>query len=171
MDIPTLIASASAGFSTLKDLGGLLLDERDRQKAAAIHLQFTEKLIDTQSQLLQVLSSVIEQQRQIPVLEQRIRDLEADRAEKARYVLAKLGSRREFFAYRLRDAAELDERKGETPHALCQPCFEAGKKVVLAGNGEGYWGCPVCKHGAQVEAGGETGVTIEPAPRRSRRML
>ncbi len=150
MDISSLIASTGAGLAALKDLGGALLDERDRQKAAAIHIQFTEKLIDTQAQLLQVLSTVIEQQRQIPVLEQRIRDLEADRAEKERYVLAKLGTEREFFVYRLRDASELEERAGEIPHAICQPCFELDKKVVLVGNGDGYWWCPVCKHGAQV---------------------
>ena len=150
MDISSLITSASASFSALKDLGGLLLNERDRQKAAAIHIQFTEKLIDTQTQLLQVLSTVTEQQRQIPILEQRIRDLEAGRAEKQRYVLAKLGAEREFFVYRLRDAAELNERADEVPHTVCQPCFEAGKKVVLVGNGDGYWWCPVCNHGAQV---------------------
>lgn len=150
MDIPSWIAGAGASFTVLKDLGGLLLNERDRQKAAAIHVQFTEKLIDAQAQLMQVLSAVIEQQRQIPVLEQRIRELEADRAEKQRYVLAKLGSEREFFVYRLRDAAELHERVDEIPHAICQPCFEAGQKVVLTGNGDGYWWCPICKHGAQV---------------------
>lgn len=150
MDISTVIASAASGLTALKDLGGALLDERDRQKAATIHVQFTEKLIDTQTQLLQVLGTVIEQQRQIPVLEQRIRELEAGRAEKQRYVLAKLGTEREFFVYRLRDAAELDERADEIPHAICQPCFELDKKVVIVGNGDGYWWCPVCKHGAQV---------------------
>lgn len=39
MDIPLLISSLSAA----KTLGGALLDERDRQKAAAIQIQLTEK--------------------------------------------------------------------------------------------------------------------------------
>lgn len=157
MDIPSWMSGIGGSLAVLKDMGSALLNERDRQKAAAIHVQFTEKLIDTQTQLMEVLSAVIEQQRNIPVLEQRIRELEAERAEKQRYVLAKLGSGREFFVYRLRDAGELQERTDEIPHTVCQPCFEAGKKIVLVGNGEGYWNCPVCKHGAQVAPTGWRG--------------
>lgn len=174
MDVLSAIASLGSGLGLMKDLGGALLDERDRQKAAAIHIEFTEKLISAQAQLSQVLGAVIEQQRLVPVLEERIRELEAERAEKNRYVLAKLGTEREFFAYRLRTPAELVERVDEEPHFVCQPCFEAGKKIVLVGNGEGYWACPVCKHGAQVErSGGASGYTIDPEPvfRRSRRSV
>ena len=153
MDTSLLISSASASYTVLRDLGAALMNERDRQKAAAIHVQFTEKLIDAQAQLLQVLGAVTDQQRNIPILEQRIRDLEAQRAEKERYELAKVGTEREFFAYRLRAPAELVERADEVSHFACQPCFEAGKKVVLSGNGDGFWACPVCKHGAQAEPG------------------
>lgn len=153
MDPSSWIASASAGISMLKDFGGALVNERDRQKAAAIHVEFTEKLIETQAQLMQALVAVTEQQRHIPVLEQRIRELEAREVDKKRYALAKLGARGEFFAYVLRDAAELDERADEIPHAICQPCFETGKKFALVGNGAGYRQCPVCKHGAQTGGG------------------
>lgn len=150
MDTVSLITTAAAAIPVLKDLGGLLLNERDRQKAAAIHIEFTEKLIAAQAQLVEVLGAVIAQQRQVAVLEQRIGELEAERCEKQRYQLSRLGSDREFFAYRLRAATELLERVDEVPHFVCQPCFEVGKKVVLCGNGDGYWWCPVCKHGAQV---------------------
>ena len=143
MDVSTLFAS----FSSAAELVKLLVNERDRQKAATIHIEFTEKLIEAQAQLLQVLGAVAEQQRQIPVLEQRIRELEAGRAEKERYELAVLGVGGEFFAYRLRRAGELLERADEVPHFVCQPCFEAGNKVVLCGDGSGYWWCPVCRHG------------------------
>lgn len=151
MDALSLIAGAGASLTAVLQLGGAMVNERDRQKLAAIHAELTEKLLAAQAQLSQVLGAVIEQQRHIPILEQRIRELEAERTEKQRYVLAKIGSEREFFAYRLRGAAELVERIDEHPHFVCQPCFEAGKKVVLVGNGDGYWMCPVCKHGAQVE--------------------
>lgn len=144
------IGGVATSLTVLKELGGLLLHERDRQKAATIHIQFTEKLIEAQAQLLQVLGAVTEQQRQIPVLEQRIRELEAGRAEKERYELAVVGVGGEFFAYRLRRPGELLERVDEVPHFVCQPCFEAGNKVLLCGNGGGYWWCPVCKHGGQV---------------------
>lgn len=153
MDLASLISSTGTSISILKDLGSALLNERDRQKAAAIYIEFTEKLIATQTELMQAQSAVIAQQGEMAVLAQRLRHLEAERTEKQRYELAKLGSRREFFVYRLRPAAELDERADEPLHFLCQPCFDGGKKVVLVGNGDGYWGCPVCKLGAQVEPG------------------
>jgi hypothetical protein len=131
-------------------LGGLLVKERNREKAVSIQIDFSNKLIEVQAKLSELLGTVIEQQRLIPVLEQRIRNMEAQAAEKQRYVLAKVGSEGEFFAYRLRPPAELKERADEAPHFLCQPCFDAGQKAVLIGNGEGYWECPVCKVGAQT---------------------
>lgn len=156
------IGTGIAAFSGLKDLAVALVGERDRQKAAAIEAEFTNKLLEAQTHLSQLLSTVISQQGHIGALEKRIRDMEAAQAEKERYVLAKVGTEREFFAYRLRSSAELDERADEITHFVCQPCFEGGKKVVLVGNGDGYWHCPVCKHGAQVTPG---------KPLRSRRVI
>ncbi len=147
MDINALISS----LTSIGSIGKALIDERDRQKLATLQIDLSNKIIESQAQLLQLLGTVVEQQRLIPVLEQRIRELEADHTEKARYQLAKLGSRREFFVYSLRTDAESLEGVSEVEHFLCQPCFDAGKKVLLTGNGEGYWFCPVCKHGAQVE--------------------
>ena len=147
MDIPALLSSVS----TLTHLSGLLVKERDSQKAAAIQIDFTNKLMEMQTKLSEVLGTVIEQQRLVPVLEQRIRELEAQAAEKGRYVLAKVGTEREFFAYRSRPVAELDEGSAEVEHFLCQPCFDSGKKVVMNSNGDGYWHCPGCRHGAQVQ--------------------
>lgn len=146
MDVSTGIASLQG----LAHLAGLLVNERDRQKAAAIQIEFSNKLIEAQTHLAQLLGTVIDQQGRIGALEQRLRDMEAAQAEKERYVLAKVGTEREFFAYALRDPAELQERRAEVAHFACQPCFEGGKKVVLSGNGDGYWECPVCKHGAQT---------------------
>lgn len=137
-------------LSSAAHLGSLLVNERDREKAAAIQIEFSNKLIEAQAKLSELLGTIIEQQRLIPVLEQEIRDLKAKAAEKGRYELAKLGTDREFFVYRLRPPSELEERSREVEHFLCQPCFDAGKKVVLSGNGGGYWECPICKHGAQT---------------------
>lgn len=150
-------ASAIASFSALKDLGAALIGERDRQKAAAIEVEFNKQLIEAQTHLAQLLGTVIDQQGRIGTLEKRVRDMEAAQAEKERYVLAKVGTEREFFAYRLRDPAELTERVDEVEHFICQPCFETGKKVVLSGNGDGYWECPACKHGAQTGASSFSG--------------
>ena len=145
------IGSAIAAFSALKDLGAALIGERDRQKAAAIEVEFNKQLIEAQTQLAELLGTVIDQQGRVGALEQRVRDVEAAQAEKERYVLAKVGNQGEFFAYRLRDATELTERVSEVPHLVCQPCFEVGKKIVLTGNGSGYWSCSSCKHGAHTE--------------------
>ena len=150
MDIPSLIAGTSASLAVLKDLGGAWLNERDSQKAAAIKLDFSEKLLDAHAKFGELLGSVIEQQGRAQTLEQQVRDMEAAKAEKERYALTDMGSGGQFFAYRLRDAAELRERADEVPHFVCQPCFEAGKKHVLIHNGSGYWDCPCCKHGRQV---------------------
>lgn len=150
MDIPALISSVSS----LANLGGLLVKERDSQKAAAIQIEFSNKIIEAQAKLSEVLGAVIEQQRLIPVLEQRIRELEAQAAEKGRYVLTKLGAEREFFAYRPCPSTELEQGSGEVEYFVCQPCFEAGKKSVLNRNGDSYLWCPVCKHGAYLDKSG-----------------
>lgn len=146
----------STGLAALQAAGnlvGLLVNERDRQKAAALQIDLTQKIIEAQAQFLEVQSAVIAQNGNVAVLEQRLRELQSHAAEKQRYQLAKLGVGREFFAYRLRPPAELLERADEVAHFACQPCFEGGKKIVLSGNGDGYWECPACKHGAQVSAG------------------
>jgi hypothetical protein len=149
-----------ASFRALWDVGALLLNERDRHKALAIQIDFANKLIAAQTQASELLSAVIEQKRQIGLLDETVRNMKAHQAEKERYALAKVGTVGEFTAYRLRGAAELDERRDELPHFVCQPCFEAGTKRVLQGNGDGYWWCPGCNLGAQAFPG-------EPSGRRS----
>lgn len=149
MDVSTGLAS----FGALTEMLGLLVNERDRQKALTIQIEFTNKLLEAQTHLSQLQGTVIDQQRLIATLEQRVRDMAAREAEKERYVLAKLGTEREFFAYRLRGSAELVERADELSHFICQPCFETGKKVVLNGNGDGFWECTSCNRGGQLFPG------------------
>lgn len=127
MDFSMLITTLGAA----KDMAGALVGERDRQKAAVIEVNLTEKILQAQAQLAQVLAAVIEKDAAIRTLGERVRELEAAQNERARYQLARLGSVGNFFAYRLRAAAELGERADEPQHFLCQPCFDAGKKSVL----------------------------------------
>ena len=124
MDVSTLVASISAAA----ELAKLLVNERDRQKAAAIESQLTDKITQAQIQLSQVLGAVIEKDGRIQVLTERVRELEAEQSEKQRYRLAKLGAVGDFFAYELRPAAELVERSDEPPHFICQPCFDIRKQ-------------------------------------------
>ena len=145
-DISMLLSSLDAA----KTLAGALLDERDRQKAATIKIDLTEKILHAQTQLSEVLGAVISKDAAISTLSQRVRELEAAQGEKARYQLAKLGVVGDFFAYGLRPAAELSERADEPHHFLCQPCFDAGKKGVLLVT-EYVAVCPLCKNNIPVK--------------------
>lgn len=138
------IASLVSGLSTALSLVPALVQERDRHKAAAIERDLTDRILQTQAKLAEVLSTIIEKEGTIQALTERLRVLESDQREKARYRLAKVGTLGDFFAYQLRSAAELPERSDEPEHFLCQPCFDAGKKGVLRLNT--YTAvCPLCK--------------------------
>ena len=141
---------AIAGMLThIRSLGGALINERDTQKAAAIQIDLTNKIIQAQAQLTQIQSTIIEKNGLIQTLTQRVSELEANKSEKARYRLAKFSVAGEFCAYQLRPVAELAERIDEPDHLACQPCFEAGKKIILqVGNGHAV--CPVCKTSGRV---------------------
>ena len=140
VEISAFIASASSIF----ELGKVILNARDGHISAAIKADFTEKLIAGQAQLAQVLGTIVEQEGRIQTLTKRVRELEAEQSEKARYRLAKIGAVGEQFAYQLRPAAELVERADEPPHFLCQPCFDAGKKSVLRQSSTTAY-CTLCK--------------------------
>lgn len=128
------IASLIAGLTYAKTLAGLLVDERDRQKAAAIQVELTEKIIGAQVQLSEVLATIVDKDATIHRLTERNRDLEAAQREKERYGLQKVGSTG-VLAYALRPSTELLERKDEPPHFICQICFDGGKKSVLQPSG------------------------------------
>lgn len=146
------ISSLVSSLAHAKNLGSALLDERDRQKAAAIQIDLTNQIVQAQGQLSQVLGAIIEKDGAIQTLTQRVRELEAQQAEKARYRLAKVGTLGNFFAYELRPAAELVERSDEPPHFVCQPCFDAGKKSVLHQR-DTIIKCYVCDNAAIINPG------------------
>ena len=133
-----------------------LVEERDRQKAAAIQIELSEKILQAQAKFSEILGTVIEKDGTIQSLRERIRELETNEAEKARYRLAKVGSLGHLLAYALRPASELAERADEPEHFVCQPCFDAGKKGVLH-IGPYAAHCPLCN----------VNVSIEPRPRQS----
>lgn len=147
MDVSTLVASISGAA----ELAKLLVNERDRQKAAAIESQLTDKITQAQIQLSQVLGAVIEKDGLIQVLTERVRELETEQSEKSRYRLAKLGAIGDFFAYELRPAAELVERSDEPAHFICQPCFDIRKqKSVLRIQGTNCT-CGSCNAKVQIK--------------------
>lgn len=132
MDISAIISS----LTYAQTLAGLLINERDSQKAAAIKIELTEKILGAQTQLAQVFASVIEKDTLIQTLTERNRNLEAAQREKERYRLDVVGSTG-VLAYRLRPVSELVERADEPPHLVCQACFDSIPlvKSVLQPNG------------------------------------
>jgi hypothetical protein len=143
------LAAAASSLGTIKDLASALINERDGHKSTAIKIDFTEKLIHLQHQFLEVHSAVISKDALIHSLTQRVRELEGEKSEKGRYMLTKLGSDGDFFAYKLRSPGELVERQDEAPHFVCQPCFDRGEKSVLH-VGEYNAFCPLCKQAASL---------------------
>ena len=152
-----------ASFNLLKTAATALVAERDRQKVLSIQIDFMERLLDVQLKAMEIIGEVASQREVIDALRQEAAHFKASRTEKQRYRLCAMGGVGQFFAYTLRSPAELEERCDEAPHFVCQPCFDAGKKVVLIGNGSGFWECPVCKTGAQAEfsSSGFVGVGIK----------
>ena len=73
MDIPLLLSSLNAS----KNLVGSLVDERDRQKVAAIQIDLTNKLIEAQSQISEILAAVIEKDGLIKTLSESNRHLQS----------------------------------------------------------------------------------------------
>lgn len=150
-----MLAETSAlltSLATIKDLGSALLRERDQQKAATIQIDLSEKVIQAQAQLSQVLAAVIDKDHTIQILRDQVRALEQAQNERGRYALHRLGdgSEGDYFVYKLRAPADLTERADEPEHVVCQTCFDAGKKSVLVHNGDGYWFCHLCEKGRQV---------------------
>lgn len=145
MDTSALISSVGG----VVELARLLVDERDRQKAAAIKLDFTNKLIEVQAQVLQVQDAIVEKDRLLHALAERNRELESHESERLRYQLREVGTRGGGFAYQLRPAAELPERSDEPTHFVCQSCFDVRKhKSVLkrVRRPAPSLACPNCKN-------------------------
>ncbi|XXQ55635.1 hypothetical protein ACA040_004353 [Xenophilus aerolatus] len=144
------ISQLMSSLGTVGAIARALIDERDRQKAATLQADLTKQVLDTQMQLSQVLAATIDKDAALHALGQRVRELEAAQAEKARYRLAKIGAVGSVFAYELRPQAELVERPDEPHHFLCQTCFDAGKKSVLHVVG-GVARCGLCSFAYRLE--------------------
>lgn len=142
------LAIASAG--AVKDLALALISERDRQKAAAIEIDLTKKVLDVQLQLAEVLTASIAKDAVYQAQSQRIAEIEAAQRQKQRYRLSKVGAIGAFFAYALRPSAELLEEADEPEHFICQPCFDIRQQKSILRFVGSYCTCPSCGRKEQV---------------------
>lgn len=150
METSAVLATLQASYAFLKDVAGFALNERDRQKFAALQIDLTDKIIQAQANIIEVQDAITSKGILLRALQERIGDMERDDRERGRYQLAKLGLVGDFFAYKLRPASELPERADEPEHFLCQPCFDAGKKSVLRVSKYTAF-CLLCKASVQTD--------------------
>ena len=136
----------------IADIGCAMVQERDRQKLAALQIDLTGKIIDLQTKLLEIQSAVILEREAMLRAQKRLCELESHEREKARYQLAKLGTVGNFFAYRLRPQCERLEEVAQPDHFVCQLCFDDGKISVLL-VGDDLAVCPRCKTEIPLHAG------------------
>ena len=144
MDITVALANLGAASTMVKGL----VDLRDRQKLAAVQADLTERLLEAQTHLVQLLGMLAEKTAVAAELQERVRVLERNQLERGRYELAEIAVGRDL-AYRLKAPGALMERADEPPHFLCQPCLDIrGHKAVLRMSvvwGTDTYTCPACK--------------------------
>ena len=127
VEISQLLSSIGA----IKEIGTLLINERDSHKFAAIQIDLSNKVIEAQTKVSEVLATIITKDGLIKSLTERNSDLEREKLERARYELTKMSVSGDFFAYRLRAAGELSERKNDPFHVICQPCLDVRKQKSI----------------------------------------
>ena len=71
----------------IKNIATALVQERDREKLAALKIDLTDKILDLQTKLLEVQSAVLLEREALRAAQDRVRQLEGDEREKARYEL------------------------------------------------------------------------------------
>jgi len=144
MDIAVALANLGAAHTIVKGL----IDLRDRQKLAAVQADLTERLLEAQTHLVELVGMLAEKTALAAELQERVRHLERHQLEHGRYELSEIAPGRDL-AYRLKPPGALTERTDEPPHFLCQPCLDIpGHKAILRLTvvwGTDTFTCPACK--------------------------
>ena len=149
METATVLAALQGSYAFLKEVGGFAINERDRQKLAAVQIDLTDKIMQAQAEIIKIQDTIAHKSILLRAAQERISEMEGKQRERSRYELAKLGTVGDFFAYKLRAPGELTERANEPEHFLCQPCFDADKKSVLQ-IGKYTAHCTLCKTSVSV---------------------
>ena len=146
MDLSALAALVS-GLNSAKDIAAALVGQRDAQVLATLQRDLTERILDAQARLSELLAVVIERTGRVAELEEAVRQLQRQQLERERYELFQLSPG--VLVYRLKPAAELRERQSEPPHFLCQSCLDVStRKVILIRDEhalEVFHRCPLCQ--------------------------
>lgn len=149
MDVTT-ISGVIAGMNSAIAMLKTVVSERDSQLVLKLESELFQKLNTVQLEYTKLLDHKHQADEKNRQLTFRIHELEAAQSERERYGLDRIGSL-DSFAYKLRPPEQLSERKNEPSHFICQPCFDSGKKGVLA-VGRYTAHCPLCKTALQTNA-------------------
>ena len=140
-----LISAAAASITAAVDIGRAAAGLRDGTLIAAEVAKINDQLLQAQQALFRHNADLLSLQQEHFEAIQKLRKAEAALAERGNYSLFEVGQGN--WAYRGNAAAE----QGGTFHFLCQPCFDNGRKSVLAySDRSGMLDCSVCK--AQVSS-------------------
>lgn len=143
MDLPAIAANIAAAIPLAKGW----IDIRDGQKLAAVQADLTERLLNAQTHIAELLGMLTEKTLLAAELQERLRKLEGEQLERLRYELAEIAPGGDL-AYRLKTVGALEEDNCEPMHFLCQPCLDVrGHKVVLVRGsrfGSETFTCPEC---------------------------
>lgn len=143
MDISYISATVSA-LNAAKDLARAAVGVRDFNAWAATVSQLNDQILKAQDSLFSHQSQLIALQEELREAKERLRLAEKVVEERGRYDLVELSPG--VFVYRSNGGDR--ETMAGAHHLLCQPCFDAGRKVVLMRResaGAIYHVCPLCR--------------------------
>lgn len=126
MDISYISATVSA-LNAAKDIARAAVGIRDFNAIAVTVSQLNEQILKAQDSLFSHQSQLIALQEELREAKERLRLAEKVLEDRGRYELVELSLG--VFVYRNKVAD--GEALAGALHLLCQPCFDAGRKVVL----------------------------------------
>lgn len=128
IEISGAIGAISATVTTLKTA----LAARDEAKIDAAMSDLKDRLFDLQTANLELVEGLHTAQSEIHTLVEEVKELKAKLRERGLYTLHNLAKGTDhFWAYRYQGDDGTSDGTSATPHYLCQPCFDSGRKIVL----------------------------------------
>jgi hypothetical protein len=138
-------------LNTAKDIAKAMIGIRDHNLVADKLAALNDQLLKAQNALLAHNAAMFELQNEKFEACEELRKLKEALSERSRYALVDLGQGH--LAYRMNIAPQEggtgEPAAAQTPHYVCQPCYDNGRKVVLQRSYvmgiPGGLECPVCK--------------------------
>ena len=145
-----LISAAATAITSAVDLGRAAIGVRDANVAVLEISKINDQLLKAQEAILRHNTELLALQQQHFETAQQLREAQEALEERGRYSLVQIA--RGQWAYRVNITPELSgaskPTQAQTPHYVCQQCFDRGVKAVLQfsdGMGYGQLTCHTCR--------------------------